>query len=457
MFGDELKTRRMGQGLSQRRLAERIHYSHSMISLVESGNRAPTVDFAQALDRYFQTEFLFQGYLYHGIPNRASVRDDPSYRLVSTFRGEASVDESTLLPDRARRSESPAQLLDGDDMNRKQFLKATMGVGAGLFLLGNKPHVPIRTLDSPKRVDANWIEHLFDAADRLYTSDQDIGGGSLIDSGLRQYHRARSMLDEAEYDGETGRHLASATGELAVCAGWLSYDESQHRRARQLYTEALLLAQQADDRGLAVRAMEKMTLQSVFFAHSSSGSGDAREAIRLSLRAGEMARGSHSPRVHALLAVREASAHAAAGDSHVALKAMTRAWREVDRGIDDEKPAAWLIGLTASEIVFQEARVRAALGDPTAAIELYRSSLDAGLSPRNSANYRAQLALALAKEGDVAASLDEATKVLPALEAGVTSPRTVALLRSTSILVGSDRCSAELFERLDQIVAEPTE
>lgn len=35
------------------------------------------------------------------------------------------------------------------------------------------------------------------------------------------------------------------TGELAVCAGWLSYDGDDQVRARHLYSEAFLLTDQA--------------------------------------------------------------------------------------------------------------------------------------------------------------------------------------------------------------------
>jgi hypothetical protein len=68
--------------------------------------------------------------------------------------------------------------------------------------------------------------------------------------------------------------------------------------------------------------------------------------------------------------------------------------------------------------------------NPALAAGLYRESLaDPGLTPRNRANYRAQLAAALAHQGDVAEAVHEGLAVLPALEGTVASPRTLRELR----------------------------
>jgi GNAT superfamily N-acetyltransferase len=90
------------------------------------------------------------------------------------------------------------------------------------------------------------------------------------------------MLDEADYNEETGRQLMTAAGELAVCVGWLAYDADDQGLSRELYSEARLLADQSGDDGLATCAMEKMSLQSARFAQEGGPPGSAREAVRLS-------------------------------------------------------------------------------------------------------------------------------------------------------------------------------
>jgi hypothetical protein len=120
------------------------------------------------------------------------------------------------------------------------------------------------------------------------------------------------MLDESSYSEQSGRELMNATGEMAVCVGWLSYDGGDQTLARQLYSEALLLADQGGDQALAAKALGQMSLQSVQLARDARP-GLAREAVRLSARAAELARYDPTPRLHALLAARQAIAYAAVG------------------------------------------------------------------------------------------------------------------------------------------------
>ncbi|MEO3808330.1 helix-turn-helix transcriptional regulator [Sphaerisporangium sp. B11E5] len=52
-FGRELATYRKARGWSQRRLAERIGCSPSLVGHIEAGSRNPQLDFAEACDRVF--------------------------------------------------------------------------------------------------------------------------------------------------------------------------------------------------------------------------------------------------------------------------------------------------------------------------------------------------------------------------------------------------------------------
>jgi hypothetical protein len=216
-------------------------------------------------------------------------------------------------------------------------------------------------------------------------------------------------------------------------------------------SEARLLADQSGDDELAIRAMEKMSLQSAHLAQQKGLSGSAREALRLSERTTELARRDPSPRLHALLASREAIAHAVAHDDQGFRVAIARTWREVDRGLPDDGPA-WLRFVNSSEIVVQEARGRLFLGDPDRAVALYRRSLDAALSDRNHANYRAHLATALAASGDVSGALEEGMAVLAALDnGGIMSPRTLTTLQPVRWAAARDRNGEGFCAHYDQI------
>ena len=218
--------------------------------------------------------------------------------------------------------------------------------------------------------------------------------------------------------------------------------------ARQLYSEALLLADQGGDHALAAKALGQMSLQSVQLARDARP-GLAREAVRLSARAAELASHDPIPRLHALLAARQAIAHAAVGDSQGFRTAITRAWRELDRGWTEEDPV-WLHFVIPAEITIHEAKGRTYLGDQCAAIGLYQQSLEnPGLSRRNRACYQAQFAAALASGGETAGAVAEGLAVLPVLEETVASPRVLRELRP--VRSAAEQAGAQEFcERYDK-------
>jgi hypothetical protein len=300
----------------------------------------------------------------------------------------------------------------------------------------------------PARMDAGHARHLRASVDQLLTQEQQLGGAALVDDALRQYRQARRVLDGADYDERTGVELMSAVGALAVCVGWLCYDGGDQTLSRQLYSDAVLLADQAGDDALGVQVRATMALQSANLSRVGLP-GMALEAVRLARRSAELAGRSPSARLHALIAAREALACAALGDRLGYRSAITRAWRELDRGPSVADPV-WLRFVNVSEITVHEAKGRLYLGDPTAAAELYRASLeDPELPPRNRVNYHAQLAAALARAGDAAGALREGLAVLPTLEGPVASPRT--LLELMPVRSAAQTAGAEEFcVRFDQ-------
>jgi transcriptional regulator with XRE-family HTH domain len=410
-LGAALTIIRTGPGLSQLEFATLLGWSQSAVARAEAGQRGSLYDLRK----------LFEVVDAVGMPREA---------LIPLLLGRSGAEQ-------IEREEA-----DDMSMNRRQFGGGLAGLAAAAGL---------SQMQVPTKVDSVHVRYLHSSVEKLWTKDQSVGGGALARDGLYLYHRARRMLDEADYSETTGRELMSAAGELAVCVGWLAYDADDQNLARELYTEARLLADQYGDDVLAIRAMEKMALQSAYLAQRGGLPGGAREAVRLSERATELARHDPSPQLHALLASREAVSHAAAGDSQRFTVAMTRAWREMDRGFANDGPV-WLRFVNSSEIMTAEAKGRSYLGDHIAAAALYRRSLDAALSARNGANYRAGLAAALVASGDVTNAVDEGAVVLAALDTGgVMSPRTLARLHPVRQAAAQNRSGEEFCAHYDQI------
>jgi len=330
----------------------------------------------------------------------------------------------------------------GEDVNRRSFGGLAVGAAAAVLL----PEMEV-----PVRVTPAHVQYLRTCSDNLCRQEQVVGGAGVLKQSLRVWHRARRMLEEGAYTDQTGRELMSAAGDLAIRAGWASYDSGdQHGLARQLYAEALLLADHADDDALAVHVLENMTLQSLNLARGGRP-GLAREAVRFSERAAQLARRDPASRLHALIAAREAVAYSLLGDARGFRSAMGRAWRELDRGLGADDPV-WLRFVGPAEVRTHEARGLVCLGEADAAAPLCQDSLQTpGLSPRNRAFYHAQLASTLAACGDAPGAVSQGLAVLPALERDVASLRTLRELssvRSAAEQVGSE----EFCERFDKAV-----
>jgi transcriptional regulator with XRE-family HTH domain len=88
LFAAELVAARTAAGLSQEALAEKIHYSPSLIAMIENGRRAPTLEFAERVDEALRTPGTFRRLQQH-------TRTMP---LPSWFRPYAEIEaEATQL------------------------------------------------------------------------------------------------------------------------------------------------------------------------------------------------------------------------------------------------------------------------------------------------------------------------------------------------------------------------
>jgi transcriptional regulator with XRE-family HTH domain len=407
-LGAVLAIFRAASGLSQQDVADIMSWSQSTVSLIEKGQRETLFDVRELL-RF------------------ADMVEMPREALTPVLVGEP---DASLGDDFLKGPSDEA----GEKVDRRSFGELAAGAAAAVML----PEVAI-----PSRVTAAHVRYLRTCADSLYGREQAIGGGGILKQALRQWHRARRMLDESFYTEQIGGELISAVGDLAIRAGWASYDSGdQTGIARHLYGEALLLAEQAEDDAMVVRVLASMSLQSVQLARDSRP-GLAREAVRLSARAADLARRDPTPRLHALIAARQAIAHAALGDGHGFRTAIARSWRELDRGLGADDPL-WLRFVVPAEISVHEGKGLTYLGDPHAAVKAYQKSMeDDGLSHRNRACYHSQLAAALAGCGDVAGALSEGLAVLPALEGRVVSLRALRELRP--VRSAAERAGAEEF------------
>lgn len=307
-------------------------------------------------------------------------------------------------------------------MDRRQFVQtATIAVAA----TGAAADLP---WSDPIRVGTGHIAYLRRVTQQLWEHDNVYGGGRIADFVIQQYGLARRLVDHGEYGSRIGADLIDAACRLAGFAGWVAEDIGRFERARRFYTEAVLLAEQCGKEELLEDAVANMS----FLATKRPTS---REPVHLAQRASELARRIPSARLNALRTARVAVAHAAVGEGREFEQAMIRAWREVDRGLDDSDDPIWLHFVTPAEIKSIEARGRSYLGQHSRAATVYREAIGSGgtMLPRDEASYRAYFAASLAGLGDLNTAITEGHMALSLLKGPVSSPRLVQELRPVRV------------------------
>ena len=344
---------------------------------------------------------------------------------------------------------------------------ANAGGGTGMDLLSRRDFgslaaaaslaVALPPMTAPRRATDSHIRYWQACADALYSRDRSVGGTVLLPLAVQQWHRVRlAARDPGE--GETASQLLAAAGELALCTGWIAMDGGQLPLARPLYEEARALADHSGDTVLSVHVLTNQSMLHAELARTGPSREPARQALRLAFQAQDEGRYLQVPRLHALIALRHASAASLLGDKTAFQAAIGQARRELDRGPQDGKPPEWLRFVDHAEITGVEARGWLNLGDPGKSAVLYRRVLASRLSPRNRASYGVGLADALLKQGARQEAITAAMDVLPALEGGVTSMRCLNRLRLVRQAAANSPDAEEFctrFDRIDRALAAP--
>jgi transcriptional regulator with XRE-family HTH domain len=391
---------RAATGLSQLDLANLVEgWSQSTVSLIERGLRDNLYDLRELL-RF------------------ADAVDMPRQTLVPLILGD---------PDAMLSEDNGLEPMGGLDVDRRSFNAMVAGLAVGLTTTA--------AVQVPARVDMAHVRYLQACLNRIRDHYQAAGGGAALKEALRQFTRARTMLDESNYSDSVGGQLLVVTAELGEAAGWAAYDRNEQQLARRLYGEAELLASSSGDGVVAMHVYADLAQQSTYIARVTGRRGVARESLRFANRAAELARHEPSPRLHALIALRQALAHAELGDELAFRSRITTARRELERGEHAADPP-WAMFVSESEINGYEALGYEAIGcvrevSSGRATALYRAVVD---DPHRSASdrayYQARLASALLNEGEMELAINEGTAILPSMTAGrMTSARSLAEMR----------------------------
>lgn len=162
--------------------------------------------------------------------------------------------------------------------------------------------------------------------------------------------------------------LLCASAALLRLAGWTAYDTGQHQAALRYLTQALRLAQEANDRALGGRILAAMSHQANYLGHYE-------HAVNLARAAQRGAHGAATPTAMALFYAMEARGLANMGDRTACERALSQAEAWFSRRVPDDEPE-WLQYFDAAELAAEFAHCYRDLGDAPRAIEYAGLAID---------------------------------------------------------------------------------
>ncbi|MFD5202387.1 tetratricopeptide repeat protein [Streptomyces sp. NPDC058375] len=377
-----------------REIGEQVACDARYIGRVESGEiRCPNY----AYERVFLHMFPGASLADLGFSARESVRGRGA-RVVSEPPPEAASPALSPgpAPAPAPRDTETDDIPEESDVLRRVFMTSgTATVAAASLGLGGAPASAAQvSLPAQRRVGEAEVVAVEKAVRQIRLLDDRHGADGLYRRAAQPLRAAYELLDA----GSTARRATSdrlhaGAGELAISVGWLAHDSGRFDDARSHYAEALATARLAGDAGLEAHAF----CNTSFLARDA---GRPREAVRAAEAGQRAARTLGSPRLLALLALREAGGRAGLGDRTGCDRAIGRARAAFDRGPASGDPE-WMSFFREAELELLEAQCWSALGDWSRAARHGRRAVvlqDAHFT-RNLALYRAQLTGDLARAG----------------------------------------------------------
>ncbi len=265
--------------------------------------------------------------------------------------------------------------------------------------------------DQPATITMTEVDEVQNSLHMLYSLDQRVGGDTLRDSMLAQFRQISWWLNHASYQSDVGQALQSLASYAAVNAAWFFLDSGiSGSDVRYLLTEALTAAELADDKPQTVYVLEMMSIHSRWLDRP-------KEAIHLAQRAQQLAKGLGSPRMQALVALREAQGWALLGDAPAVVNTHTQAMKHLEHGPSDADPQ-WLNFLDEADAAGEVGRCYQVAQQPEQAEQHFRDAAAISRGPhrqRNSTEWNFELARALGQNKKIDEACTIARNTLPAL------------------------------------------
>ncbi|MET7706966.1 hypothetical protein [Micromonospora sp. NPDC005413] len=388
--------------LPQTVVAGWLGITQAQLSRVENG---PPLVHLDRLAHWVQLLRVPAGSLWFRLPDQHCWRD------ASLTGGETDsapgADQVAKQGERAAMAvnveQAPSQGGGATDRRRFNVLAALAGLAAGghTYLLAGPAEVP-------RSIGLEQVQLANSLVDDLRRADAAAGADMLCDVAIQTHSRLSAWAARASYSREVGDALQSALADLSIEAAWLAIDAGRRSEARPYLNEAIARARIADDPRVEVRALAHLSLL-IYESQPGESLQCAEAALRISA-------GWATPRLTTLLHLRRAPAYAVLGDTSGFSREMTKARRELDRGVHEDDQS-FVHFVNEQELNGIEGLSYLALGRAERAVQSLRA-ITANPSPshrRNEVYYTVRLSEAAHRQGDVNEAARIALDVLPAV------------------------------------------
>ncbi|MFJ9798037.1 helix-turn-helix domain-containing protein [Streptomyces sp. NPDC101145] len=270
----------------------------------------------------------------------------------------------------------------------------------------------------------SMLQALRSSIEDYWRRDDEHGGETLRPAVVGQLRYVEGLLRDRR-PAAIQHGLYGVAAELARLTGWTYFDARRYHQSRAYFSEALQLAREINDHPFMANVLACMSLQATY-------QDKPADALALVSAAQDQARvgPGTTPRVRAMLAMREAFAHAALGSKRATHGAIKEAQRQFERIRPGDPDPAWVTYFDEPKLMVDTGIAHGRLGEAAIAEPLIADALDLGdeSNRRGRAFHAFWLARTQLQRGKIDEACHTATRALvPA--AAVTSERVTGHLR----------------------------
>jgi len=333
--GRSLRAARESAGFSIARLARRTSFSESHLRNAENGNRAVTLDIAEAYDRALaaggQIVNLFAAY-----------RDEDLGAGWGATPAEVARGVSVLwLADLRHRPVSTLAWAAGalaEPVDRWLADGADQDVASG----------------GGRRVGQADVDVIWSMCAAFADADHQLGGGHARTTLICYGDGVVARLLAGSYSDEIGRRLFAATARLCDIAGFMCFDSGCQGLGQRYFIRALRMTKMCGNQALGAHILTDMSMQAQYLRHAREALILADAAVSAASRSGSA---STIARCHAI----RARALALAGDAKESDRALNEAERALDRATPEREPF-WITFFTTRQLATEAMYAAASLG-----------------------------------------------------------------------------------------------